>query len=286
MTSAARQALGGDAVVLVEELPALPTSDEAASRAERDHAADVVEVDWPEATHTHATVRVHAAGRTDWAERDLTFAPADPPDERGRTIGFAIASLIRSGDEPSPNGATPSSRDKAERPPDPTAFSRVMIDAAGVGTLGGASGTDAAGAEIAGLVVLHPRIAAVAIADVRLGDIPSAQSTFSSVQLGGGAAWRALVSPARRSFELDLHADILATFLRVSHYGQTQAAWQPGARVAVEAAWFPLGPRVGFLALAGGEAVFGNTSIVIGTHTVATVFPVRAVGEVGLRARF
>jgi len=160
-----------------------------------------------------------------------------------------------------------------------------MIDAAGVGTLGGASGTNAAGAEIAGLFFLHPRIAAVAIADVRLGDIPSAQSTFSSVQLGGGAAWRALAL-TRPAFELDVHADVLATLLRASREGQTQSAWQPGARVAVEAAWFPLIPSVGFIALAGGEAVLGSTSVVVGTHTVAAVFPLRAVGEVGLRARF
>jgi hypothetical protein len=287
MTSATRRALGRDAVVLVEQRSELPTLDEAQSLGEREHAAAVVEVDWHDADRTHATVRVHVVRRSGWALRDFTFLPADPLDERGRTIGFAMASLIDSGDGLAEGAASPErSLSRGDHPPDERRSSWLMIDAAGVGTLGSEAGTTSGGVEVAGLALFHPRLAGVISAGTRFGDIAGAQSTFWSIQLGCGAAWRAMVFPTRCPFELDLRADVLATFLRAARQGETQSAWQPGARLGVEAAWFPLGPSLGFIALAGGEAAFGSASVVVGSRMVATVSPWRGVGEHGLRSRF
>jgi hypothetical protein len=284
MTLSARQALGRDTVVLVDQRPALPGSDEAESLGERQHAAAVVEVEWTDAAHTHVMVRAHAGHRPGWAVREITFLPADPPEQRGRTIGFAMASLIESGGEPSPDASLQHQAEKPERTADEPRFSRVMIDATALGTLGGGPGTAAAGGELAGLVLVHPRVATVVTAGVRFGDLDG--SRLSSIQLGGGAVWRAFVFPTPRPFEVDLRADLLATCLLAEREAQTRSAWQPGARISMETVWFALNLRVGFVALAGGEAEFGTASIVAGARTLATSPPLRAVGELGLRARF
>lgn len=278
MTVAAQQALGRDAVVRIDERPLMPTPDEAQSLGERAGASAVVEIAWRDSTHTLATLRVHGKDQEGWRERDIPFLAEDPPDERGRTIGFALAALV---DREAQAGARPESGEQA-----PTRYFRSMVEAAGLGTVGVGAGTITGGGGIAGLALFLPRLAAVATANVRFGRIAAANASVSSVQLGGGALWRMLVFPTRRPFEVDLRADGLAMLLVATRRGETQSSWLPAVRAAVEGVWFPLSPSVGFLTLVGAEVAFGSASVVVGDHTVATVPPFRAVGEVGLRARF
>ena len=135
------------------------------------------------------------------------------------------------------------------------------------------------------MALLLPRLAVDAIGAVRLGSVTGA-SSFWCVQVGGGAAWRMLVFPTRQPVEVDLRADMLAMFLVATHGAEAKSTWLPAARVALEGVWFPSNARVGILVLAGPEAAFGSATVYVGTKAVATVPPLRAVGELGLRARF
>jgi hypothetical protein len=96
MTAAAQRALGPDAVMLIEQPPSLPSEDEAAALADRVRAEAIVEVDWAGPLHTHVVLHIRPAQQLAWVERAIDFAPTDPRDEYGRTIGFAIASMIAS----------------------------------------------------------------------------------------------------------------------------------------------------------------------------------------------
>ena len=107
MTAAARDALGG-AAVEVRETRVLP-NDEAALAAEANvHAEAVVEVGWADGRHRQATLRLHiatAGGR--WIERVVRFKPSDAYAERGRTLGFAVASMLpEAGGAPGASGGT------------------------------------------------------------------------------------------------------------------------------------------------------------------------------------
>jgi hypothetical protein len=131
-----------------------------------------------------------------------------------------------------------------------------------------------------------PSLAAQLDAGVRFGDIATAQATFSSVHLGGGATWRAFSASGPRPFELDLRVDFFATELLVSRAGESRSTWLPEAGLALEAAWFPLAPNIGAVLAAGVEAAFGTTQVAVANDTVATMPPFRAVGSFGLRVRF
>src|SRR5882672_8665741 len=92
-SSAAREALGPAAHVLVETRPDWPADVEALTLAGRARAKAVVELRWAGPTRT-MQVHAHIAGEPAWIERTLTFGSLDTPVERGRTTGLALASMM------------------------------------------------------------------------------------------------------------------------------------------------------------------------------------------------
>jgi hypothetical protein len=54
----------------------------------------VVEVAWVDARHQRASLKLHFATSGRWVERFIGFASSDADTERGRTLGFAIASIV------------------------------------------------------------------------------------------------------------------------------------------------------------------------------------------------
>jgi hypothetical protein len=93
MLRAARDALG-DAPVEVREAHATPSDDDALAVEQQGHADAVVELAWIGAGRQHAKLRLHIARTGRWVERTIGFRPADAPAERGRTLGFAVASIL------------------------------------------------------------------------------------------------------------------------------------------------------------------------------------------------
>src|SRR5207244_1028283 len=73
-----------------------------------------VEVTWRDATHARAHVRIIIAASAAAIDRDVAFADGDTEMERGRALGFTIASML-----PEEARGAPGPTD-AERPDTPT----------------------------------------------------------------------------------------------------------------------------------------------------------------------
>jgi hypothetical protein len=112
MARATREALGPVAHVIVRETAGEPGDADVAAVEHSDNPDAVVELSWigvRESRHRQASVRMHLrTGR--WVDRWITFRPTDADGERGRTVGFAIASILpeESGEHPAPgnNGSS------------------------------------------------------------------------------------------------------------------------------------------------------------------------------------
>src|SRR5208283_4723946 len=94
MVGATHEALGASAVVVVREVSG-ELSDAEAMATERSERADaVVELSWVDSRHQQAALRMHVAQEERWVERSIGFLRSDADSERGRTLGFAIASVF------------------------------------------------------------------------------------------------------------------------------------------------------------------------------------------------
>src|SRR5579859_158700 len=83
MVAAARQALGAQTVLLIEQNAPLPPKDEALRDAERVRASAVVELDLLGERRTAAILHVHTAQRPGWTERTIEFASNESATEYG-----------------------------------------------------------------------------------------------------------------------------------------------------------------------------------------------------------
>ncbi|HEV3191402.1 MAG TPA: hypothetical protein VGY54_12930, partial [Polyangiaceae bacterium] len=121
MAATTRDALGSSARVVVRETRSEPSDVEALAVERSDHADAIVELSWGDPQGRQAKLRMHVARSGRWIDRSIGFRPSDADSERGRTIGFAIASILpetpTEGSEPSvsstsapPSGVSPASR--------------------------------------------------------------------------------------------------------------------------------------------------------------------------------
>ncbi|MDP9149257.1 MAG: hypothetical protein M3O36_04855, partial [Myxococcota bacterium] len=93
MERATHDALGLEAHVEVHETEIVPSDLDVLITEQRAHAAAVVELTWAEQGR-QARLRVHVAQSGRWISRSIGFLPSDADAERGRTIGFAVASML------------------------------------------------------------------------------------------------------------------------------------------------------------------------------------------------
>ena len=93
MRGATHDALGG-ALVEVRETRGLPDDETAVAIETSAHADAVVELGWADPHHRQANLRLHIASGGRWIERVIHFKPSDAQAERGRTLGFAVASML------------------------------------------------------------------------------------------------------------------------------------------------------------------------------------------------
>src|SRR5579872_2394910 len=104
MDRATRTALTEPTTVEVRESRASAPSDDEAIAIERSaHPIAIVELRWTEPTHRKAILRVHIAEEARWVNRTIPFRATDAFAERGRTLGFAIASMLP--EKEAPGGA-------------------------------------------------------------------------------------------------------------------------------------------------------------------------------------
>lgn len=296
MIATAREALGGSAVVLVQEVKA-PASDEQAKQVgEKVHADAVVQVTWTDGSRAHLHVRLPRDER--WADRDLLFGASDAPSERGRAVGLAIATMVppepppKAAPAPTPTAPAPAvtrastivtldRRDIGARGP------RFALDAAAIGAIGfGGSGAGGAGGELA-VRYLLPDLGALRVGGgARFGEIDAARALTSTARLGAG-----VVVDAGHVGAVVVHVQVDALLLR--HSASRRAAegnhevrsrFVGAADLLVDAEW-PLAPKVAAFLATGVELALGETRIVVGSETVTAIPRARLLGLLGLRLR-
>jgi hypothetical protein len=78
----------------VREVAGEPNDAQVLSTERSEGAAVVVELSWIDSRHQQAALRMHFSADRRWVERSIGFARSDADAERGRTLGFAIASIL------------------------------------------------------------------------------------------------------------------------------------------------------------------------------------------------
>ncbi len=282
LTRAAETVLGPESHIVFHEQPRSLGDDEAIALADQMRASMVVSVTWS-ADQSRAHVHVHFAERPGWLERDVSFSPHDPAAERGRTLGFEIASMVP--DLPPPQAPPPPSvaAKPEERPllsvatrPSPWAF-----DLNGAAAFGGeATGYGiGAGARWAFVPTAFVRAGGA----VRFGRVLPANATSTSWVPAIGAGY---ASSASHRIRLGARVDGLGIFTELarSTSAESRGRWTPGVDVVaeVELAASP----VTVAGAIGAEYALGSTDVRVGDTDAATLPRLRLLTELGLRFRF
>jgi hypothetical protein len=278
LRSSAQQALGPDAEVRVAIVT--ETSEPSAPRG----AAGVVRLSFgPDAQHVRLGCYLPRLRR--WVERDLWFDADDPETERGRTLGFLVASMVvdqgalpRPAPTPIPEPRRHAAGDQSAKPPGTSVA--VGVEAAGPGT---GSGFGAyAGLERRAL----PWLGLGGAAHARFGSIQEAQASTRLVALGPELSLRPI--QIRRAW-LGVRASFTLSYLWVSHLSEdderpdSQVRWLPGAELAAHGA-FQVAPAVAIFADAGATGLLGETEFEV-RHRVVAVWPwLSGLVRLGIRA--
>ena len=306
---AANEALGHAARVVVREAMGAPTDGEALAIGSEANEAAVVEVTWNDRAHRVATLRVHLAGRRRWLGRTLGFSAADVDAERGRTIGLTLASMLPDA-EPAPPAAPrenptppaivapPPARARpapeiAEQPAPEAAPSTLhyALEFFGTGAvgLGGSVQTGGGGAALETFPL--PRLGVRIGGAVRMGDVAGGEARTLALLGTAGLELRAWPSTESRVFGASLRADYVLMNQTVTHRSaggadlSTKERPLSGLDAILEVEW-RLGASADVVLGAGLEEMFATTYIDLNGARMATLPPLSAVAQGGLRLRF
>lgn len=301
MIAATRDALGKDAVVLVEPVQS-PSDEKAAGVGLEVNVGAIATVTWPGSDHARVQIHVRLVAEKRWIDRDLTFASNEPLPERGRAAGLTIASIVSASATTPPPLSTPNevpktlptTTDAAPRPTpriavaEPLARSspRLAVDAVVAGTLGIAGPASGLGADLGARLGFPDRVVFRGSVGVRYGTVAAASATSSLLRLAAGAGvpvWqRGDVTVSIQLGVVALRQTLSRATARAST--ETKSRWLGGADALVDLEWRVAGPVA--LAVDGGlELALGETRVVVGDDLVATIPRLRAVFAVGLRFR-
>jgi hypothetical protein len=268
-------------------------SDSEALRVERQLSTRVVvQLAWADARHLRARLRLHAARTDRWVDRELTFADADTPAERGRALGFAMASMLPEGDPSLPLATSDEPRQEA--PDAEPAPGSNLIDAtflAGAGFGGPAGGL---GGRLAYERFVIPRASADLALAGRLGRISNLDARELTSSIGLGAAyWLAAPTSADR-LGLAMRGEALLIYEGVAHADAAGAtSWKGHALLGVGASvegTLRVARALELVLRGGAELAFGTVDVtVVATPSAsgtARLPASRALVGIGLRARF
>ncbi|MDB4944122.1 MAG: hypothetical protein JWP97_3656 [Labilithrix sp.] len=306
LTRALRGALEHEPQVITYVPAASMTEGEVVAVARAEHAPLVVVVRW-EDHQRRVILRLGDLARDVWTEREVRFDAADAPVERGRTAGFALASLVPESMPESPREAparapsippaetataapvAPIRREAGPSPalprPNPLAIdAHALVVAAPSGYGGGVGG---------GLAVRVPVAGALGVragASARAESVGPAQASAKVVDVAAGITFQPWLD-AQRRWALGGRASALLGYLDVEHFSSDQergahlSRFQPGVEAAVEGT-YRFAEQAGFIGSAGTEVVFGKTDVYVGERRVTTIVPFKLVAEAGLRVSF
>jgi hypothetical protein len=274
--------LEGDAIVVVKEVdPERLTDAEATNIGALLNANAVVVLAWQKSDHPGVLLHVRSK-RHDWIDRFLTFRDGDPAGERGRTIGYEVASIVAtSGEDPSAPPAAPADTQRHRATiPRSRPFS---IDLAATGATSHDAG--GIGGDLAGRFwFLDGYVATRLGAGVRFGEAADASANVAIVRLAASAALRAHPPTPESPFGFGLRVDGLVLWQRLSRVDDTSSGSDvmPGLGALLEAS-YPVLPMFTLIGAVGVEVALGNTHVIVDNHPTTTLDPLRGVAEVGLR---
>jgi hypothetical protein len=300
--NAARELLGADRNVEVREMEGGPTDERALSLGAALHASALVEIAWDTPEHRQVKIRVHLDKRPGWSDRHIVFDEGDDLAERGRTVGYAVASMMTAPAEeparPPPAPAHPEGNVFPGAGIAPTESgargrARGAIDAVASGAMGVPGSGGGFGGSLSGRWFFATPFAVRIAASARAGQVTPAQSTSLLLHAAGGVAWVPFAASRTTPFEFGARIDALVMREQLTHFDSDDAdsgpvtamRWLLGADAAVEAGWL-FSPNAGFLGSFGAEVAFGRTDVTLHQEIVTTISPLRLVLQGGVRATF
>ena len=305
-TAAAREVLGQTVRVDVREVEEDLSDTEALDQAGK--ADGIIELSWS-ADHNHVGFHCYVKRENRWIDRTITFGAGDSEWQRGRMLGFAVASMfavpLESGDQA--ELSMPPEHDSQRPPPaivprdrpsptlpsydeaSPSSAGAVhALDFAALATTGIGGRADMFGAAAAyRKIIATPWWVRFGIGG-RVGEIPEAQANTRMLVAGLGLVWSLLGAEA---YDVSLRVDVLASWFEVGHLSADdpvvvrRSRWLSGADSLLSGT-YNLSPDAGVFAAGGLEGMFGKTEIYTHGVRVSTVPPLRIIAELGLRSRF
>jgi len=199
LAHAAEEVLGTESRVTIQSYD-VPL-DDAQLTAAAPNADLIAEVSWRDSAHRHAAVHCYVGKLHRFVNREVAFDDDDDLRERGRMIGFSVASMAPEveGASPAPPPAiappkpTPIAPDEASDTPSPARASAAprtigTVDVAALTATGFGGPAGGFGASIAGRWLFLPAFSLRLGAGVRRGDVPVAESVselaFGALGLG------------------------------------------------------------------------------------------------------
>jgi len=296
--AAARELLGAALDVEVREMDVIPSDDRAQSLGTALHAAAVVELAWDFPAHRQVRIRFHLDRRPGTPDRLILFDEGDDVAERGRTVGYAIASMMTA---PAAEPIRPAAPARPEVGPPVRPFARAesaakprtrgAVDVVAAGAMGVDGPAGGWGGSLSGRWYFATPWAARLGASARGGQVTEAQSTSLLIHAAAGVAWVPFPATRTTAFEWGARVDVLLMREQLTHFDSddvvpvTSMRWLPGADAAVEGSWL-FSPNAGFLGSFGAEFAFGRTDVTMHLEKVASIPPVRLVLQAGVRATF
>jgi hypothetical protein len=299
---AARSVLGPQTSVLVRQVEVDPADAESAAfGAELD---GVVELSWSE-DHSGARLHCYLSREQRWVDREIEFGIGHDGSERelherGRLLGFAVATMFTEEGtsaepaaapvvEPAPAPATVPRVALSPSAPRPPSARERTLEFAGI-VSSGVDGTAAGLGAMAGVrVALVGPLSLRGFVAGRAGNIPQAQASTRTGQLGAGLSLAVL--PPTSPWDVGVRADGMCSYFEASHLSEDDAEsdrrqrWLGGADLIAEGG-FRLTGGAGLYFGSGIEVMFGKTEVFTHGARVAVVPPLRAVAELGFRTRF
>jgi hypothetical protein len=324
MASATHDALGSSSVVVVREVPE-PSDTEALATERSENADAVVELSWTDAHHEQASVKMHIARDRRWVERSIGFLRLDADAERGRTLGFTIASILPQTAIATPMGSAPTGAGTSTPVSGPTGADTVPVplptlppsttgtgpaaiprpvapstaaprpdfalDVLGLGEIGGGGDWGAGGGAAAQWFPIRNLSVRLA-GGLRAGSIDAAHATTLTLFASGGMAFHPWRTSLAHPFGASFRAEFLFLDESVTYSGHTEyrrlprlGGGVPGLALGVDGSW-RFATNVELVAGVGIEGVFLTTYVDVPGARQTTLGPWSAIGETGMRFDF
>jgi hypothetical protein len=320
IAGAIRATLGAESTLELRVVAAPPDDATSVALARESEAAAVALITWNDVSHRSALLRVYDRKTGHWSARELAFTADDLAEEKGRTIGFNLASMVPEIDvaiaknEPATH-ATQADRDPpatrspvqtadvAGKPQETVASAQPTREpsvpppwtfagdatAQGVVAISG-EGTSAGGA-LGAQYRLNDHFSLCAGAALRLGHIEALEARMVAIDFGPGLAWRSGDLDPGRRWALQLRLDAFARLESVrrdaerSRMAESHGRFVPGIGVGVELT-FALSRAVAVLANTSAHAVLGRTDVLLRGSQVAAFAPIELGIALGARTYF